>query len=57
MISKDEKKNTTFITKWGSFTYKVMHFGLKNAPTFFSRIVIATFHDFIHRFLEVYMDE
>jgi len=34
-----------------------MHFGLNNAPTVFSRIVIATFCDFIHRFIEVYMDD
>jgi len=31
--------------------------GLKNAPTIFSRIVIATFRDYIHKFLEVYMDD
>jgi hypothetical protein len=57
IISEDDKKKTTFITEWGSFTYNVMPFGLKNAPAVFSRIVIATFHDFIHRFLEVYMDD
>jgi hypothetical protein len=34
-----------------------MPFGLKNAPTIFSRVVIACFKEFIHHFLEVYMDE
>jgi hypothetical protein len=57
IISEDDKKKTTFITEWGSFTYNVMPFGLKNSPAVFSRIVIATFCDFIHRFLEVYMDD
>jgi hypothetical protein len=34
-----------------------MPFSLKNAPAVFSKIFIATFCDFIHRFLEFYMDE
>jgi hypothetical protein len=34
-----------------------MPFDLKNAPAFFSRIVIASFREFIHKFIEVYMDD
>ena len=34
----------------------VMLFGLKNAPVIFSRIVVAAFKAFIHKFLEVYFD-
>jgi hypothetical protein len=30
---------------------------MKNAPTMFLRIVIVVFQDFIHIFLEVYMDD
>jgi hypothetical protein len=56
-IIEEDKKKTTFITEWGSFTYNVIAFGLKNAPTVFSRIVIAYFHEFIHKFVEVYMDD
>jgi hypothetical protein len=48
---------TIFSTKWGSYQYKVMSFGLKNAPAIFSRVVIATFKEFIHQFLEVYLDD
>jgi len=33
-----------------------MSFGLKNASTIFSRVVVATFWEFIHKFLEVYFD-
>jgi hypothetical protein len=32
-------------------------FGLKNAPTIFSRVVIVAFKYFIHKFLEVYLDD
>jgi len=34
-----------------------MHFGLKNVPAIFSRIVVATFKVFIHKFLEVCLDD
>jgi hypothetical protein len=34
-----------------------MSFRLKNAPTIFSRVVIAAFKEFIHQFLEVYLDD
>ena len=34
-----------------------MPFGLKNAPAIFSRIVVAAFKYFIHKFLEVYFDD
>jgi hypothetical protein len=42
-IVEEDKKKTTFIIEWGSFAYNVMPFGLKNAPTVFSQIVIAAF--------------
>ena len=35
----------------------VIPFGLNNAPTIFSRIVVASFKDFIHKFPEVYFDD
>jgi hypothetical protein len=56
-IVEEDKRKTTFITEWGSFAYNVMPFGLKNAPAVFSRIVIASFREFIHKFIEVYMDD
>jgi len=31
-----------------------MPFGLKNAPAIFSRVVVAIFKEFIHKFLEIY---
>jgi hypothetical protein len=34
-----------------------MPFGLKNAPKIFSRVIVATFKDFINKFLEVYLDD
>jgi hypothetical protein len=34
-----------------------MSFGSKNAPTIFSRVLIAAFKEFIHPFLEAYLDD
>jgi hypothetical protein len=34
-----------------------MPFGLKNAPTIFSRVVVEAFKEFLHKFLEAYFDD
>jgi hypothetical protein len=47
-IAQEDKYKTTFVIEWGSYQYIVMPFGLKNAPAIFSRIVIASFKEFIH---------
>ena len=47
----------TFVTEWGCYQYTVMPFGLKNAPTIFSRIVVSSFKYFINKFLEDYFDD
>jgi hypothetical protein len=56
-ITEEDKRKTTFITEWGSFPYNVIPFDLRNAPAIFSRIVIVAFKEFIHKFIEVYMDD
>jgi len=56
-IAPKDRSKTTFMTEWGCFQYTVMPFGLKNAPTIFSRVVVAAFKEFIHKFLEVYFDD
>ena len=56
IVPKDRRKKT-FAIEWGCFQYTMMLFGLKNAPTIFSRSFITTFKEFIHKFLEVYFDD
>jgi hypothetical protein len=34
-----------------------MPFGLKNAHAVFSRVIVASFKEFIHKFQEVYLDD
>jgi len=56
MLSEDREK-TTFITMWGTFCYKVMPFGLKNAGATYQRAMVALFHDMMHKEIEVYVDD
>jgi hypothetical protein len=42
--------------EWGSYQYTIIPFGMKNAPAVFSRVVVAAFKEFIHKFLKVYLD-
>ena len=56
-IVPEDQSKTTFATEWGCFQYTVMPFGMKNALAIFSRIVVAAFKEFIHKFLEVYLGD
>ncbi|KAA0037783.1 Retrovirus-related Pol polyprotein from transposon 17.6 [Cucumis melo var. makuwa] len=47
----------TFITLWGTFCYKVMPFGLKNAGATYQRAMVTLFHDMMHKEIEVYVDD
>ena len=56
-IAKEDQKKTTFICEFSSFSYKVIPFGLKNAPAIFSRIVVKTFQEYVCKKLAVYFDD
>ncbi|GKU89512.1 hypothetical protein SLEP1_g3641 [Rubroshorea leprosula] len=56
-MKEEDKLKTTFITQWGTFCYKVMPFGLKNAGATYQRFVIALLHDFVHTIVELYVDD
>ena len=38
LIHPEDQPKTTFTTEWGTFAYKVMLFGLCNAPTTFQQV-------------------
>ncbi|PKI73788.1 hypothetical protein CRG98_005821, partial [Punica granatum] len=56
MAEKDKLK-TTFTTMWGTFCYRVMPFGLKNAGATYQRAMVTLFHDMMHKEVEVYVDD
>nr|GFA76644.1 hypothetical protein [Tanacetum cinerariifolium] len=53
---KDQEK-TTFTCPSGTFAYRRMPFGLRNAPGMFQRCMMAIFHDMIEKTMEVFMDD
>ncbi|KAG8492013.1 hypothetical protein CXB51_015340 [Gossypium anomalum] len=53
----EDMDKTTFITLWGTFYYKVIPFGLKNAGATYQRAMVNLFHDMMHKDIEVYVDD
>ena len=56
MALKDMEK-ISFITPWGTYCYKAMPFGLKNAGATYQRAATTLLHDLIHKEVEVYVDD
>ena len=57
MMAVMDKIKTSLITEWGTYCYKVMPFGLKNARTTYQRAATALFYDIMHNEVEVYVDD
>jgi len=56
-ITLEDQEKTTFTCPWGTFTFRVLPFGLRNAPATFQRAVLGIFSDLIHECDEIYMDD
>ncbi|KAJ9693906.1 hypothetical protein PVL29_009734 [Vitis rotundifolia] len=57
LMALEDMEKTTFITEWGTYCYRVMPFGLKNAGATYQRAATTLFHDMMHRDVEVYVDD
>ena len=57
MMAPEDREKTSFITEWGTYCYRVMLFGLKNAGATYHRAATTLFHDMMHRDVEVYVDD
>ncbi|XP_010462569.1 PREDICTED: uncharacterized protein LOC104743154 [Camelina sativa] len=57
MMHKNDQEKTAFITDQGTYCYKVMPFGLKNAGATYQRLVNRMFADQLGRTMEVYIDD
>ena len=55
-MALQDMEKTSFITLWGTYCYKVMPFGLKNASATYQRVATTLLHDLIHKEVEVYVD-
>ena len=56
LIHPDDQSKTTFTCPYGTYAYRIMSFGLCNAPTSFQRCIMSIFSDMIKEIIEVYMD-
>ncbi|PKA65635.1 RNA-directed DNA polymerase like [Apostasia shenzhenica] len=56
-MAKEDEEKTTFITDYGTYCYKVMPFGLKNASATYQRMIDAVFEDQRGKNLEAYVDD
>ena len=56
-IAPEDMEKTFFITPWGTYCYKVMPVGLKNAGATYQHAATTLIHELIHKEVEVYVDD
>ena len=56
-ITDEDKPKTAMITPLGQFQFKVLCFGLTNAPATFQRVMNRVFQEHIGKFVLVYLDD
>ena len=56
MEPEDEEK-TAFVTRFGSYQYRVLPMGLNNSPSTFQRVMTNVLGDMIDDFVLVYLDD
>jgi hypothetical protein len=57
MLKEEDQIKTTFITPFGTYAYKTMSFGLKNAGATYQHAIQKCFTDQLHRNAEAYVDD
>ena len=56
-IKAGDEHKTAFLTEYGLYEWKVMCFGLKNAPAEFARFMSDNLREFLNEFVVVYFDD
>ncbi|KAA0057266.1 reverse transcriptase [Cucumis melo var. makuwa] len=56
-IAEGDEPNTTCVTRYGAFEFLVMPFGLTNAPATFCTLMNQVFHEYLDKFVVVYLDD
>jgi hypothetical protein len=52
-----DRYKTTFTTRWGTFAYEHIPFGLSNAGATFQRDMQIDFDDLISKIIQIYIDD
>ena len=56
-IANGDEPKTTCVTRYGAFEFLVMPFGLTNAPATFCTLMNQVFHEYLDKFVVVYLDD
>ena len=56
-IAQGDEEKTACRTRYGSFEFLVMPFGLCNAPTTFTTLMNNIFHEYLDDFVIIYIDD
>ncbi|GMP26860.1 hypothetical protein CsSME_00003123 [Camellia sinensis var. sinensis] len=57
LMAPEDREKTVFTTPWGTYCYRVMPFGLKNAGATYQQAATTILHDMIYKEVEVYVDD
>lgn len=57
MVHLDDRLKTTFRTKWGTYAYQKITFGLINAGATFQRAMDIAFRGLLNKIVFVYLDD
>ncbi|GES92926.1 retroviral-like aspartic protease 1 [Rhizophagus clarus] len=56
-LDQKDREKSTFITRFGTYEFTVMPFGLCNAPATFQRLMDTVLRDILWQFVVVYIDD
>jgi hypothetical protein len=56
-VKDEDMQKTAFRTRYGHYEYSVMSFGVTNAPGVFMEYMNRIFHDYLDRFVVVFIDD
>src|SRR5205085_10594688 len=57
MMNFADKEKIAFITRYGTYEFNVMLFGLCNAPATFQRLMNQIYKDIAYKYVVVYLDD
>ena len=56
-VRAEDIPKTTFRTRYSHYEFLVMSFGLINAPVVFMELMNRVFHDYLDKFIIVFIDD